>query len=114
MVHPLRRQVNLASLSGSEYRSLRKRLPQVRKNAKENTKAAGEPWIWMAAATRGPADFPVNTGENAAASTGATPGGGQFKGRYQVGGEVALFDAEFLRADSPSRPPAGRSAAVTG
>jgi hypothetical protein len=41
-------------------------------------------------------------------------GGGQFKGRYQVGGEVALFDAEFLRADSPSRPPAGRSAAVTG
>jgi hypothetical protein len=45
-------------------------------------------------ATRGPADFPVNTGHNAAACTGATPGAGPFKDRYRAGGEVALFDAE--------------------
>jgi hypothetical protein len=69
----------------------------------------------MAAATRGPADFPVNTGRTPLRVLyGRDTGGGQFKGRYQVGGEVALFDAEFLRADSPRRPPAGRSAAVTG
>ena len=27
---------------------------------------------------------------------GRDTGGGQFKGRYQVGSEVALFDAEIL------------------
>jgi hypothetical protein len=48
----------------------------------------------MSAATRGPVDFPVNTGQNAASCTGAVLGAGQFKGRYRVGGEVALLDAE--------------------
>ena len=48
----------------------------------------------MPAATRGPADFPVNTGQNAASRTSATPGAGQFKGRDRTGGEIALSDAE--------------------
>lgn len=43
----------------------------------------------------GPADFPVNTwAERRFVYRGATPEAGQFKGRYRVGGEVALFDAE--------------------
>ena len=39
----LRRQASLARLFELKYRSFRKRIPKVRKNAKESTKDAAEP-----------------------------------------------------------------------